>query len=115
MFCVCVLTQTETILFRQLSMDTEDQKMRAKKRSLTLKAFKLLKGKANAKICLPEAAALVASMMGNSGRHPHKDAPIEERRAICDWCVDTIHRHICLINSMCQVRLVLCHVEFQSF
>ena len=51
----------------KVSMDTEEQKVHAKKRSLTLKAFKLLKGSqgSQGKICIPEAAALVASMMGN--------------------------------------------------
>ena len=104
----------------QQSMDTEDQKMRAKKRSLTLKAFKMMlrghepclfssssalvhgRDAANfARICIPEAAALVASMMGNF-RRPCADAPVEERRAISEWCSETIHRHICLVNSMCQ-------------
>ena len=64
--------------------------MRAKKRSLTLKAFKMLsKGGARdgnqaspaQPICIPEAAALVASMMGSSTRHPQKDASMQESHA----------------------------------
>lgn len=60
----------------RLSMDTEEQKMHAKKRSLTLKAFKMLKGRADGpcRICIPEAAALVASMMGNF-RHSQVGGP----------------------------------------
>ena len=102
----------------QMSMDTEDLKTRAKKRSLTLKAFKMMlkchepvsslapahqgRDASNfARICIPEAAALVASMMGNF-RRPCAAATLEERRVISGWCSETIHRHICLVNSMCQ-------------
>lgn len=27
---------------------------------------------------------------------------IAMRRQICSWCVDTIHRHLCLMNSICK-------------
>ena len=26
----------------------------------------------------------------------------ERRKKICGWCVDTIHRHLCLMNSVCK-------------
>lgn len=54
-------------------------------------------------ISIPEAAAQVAAQMG-SVRQARSDASAEERHAIGEWCVDTIHRHICLVNSMCRVR-----------
>lgn len=27
---------------------------------------------------------------------------VERRKRICSWCVDTIHRHLCLMNSVCK-------------
>jgi hypothetical protein len=26
----------------------------------------------------------------------------DDRVSICSWCVDVIHQHICLINSVCK-------------
>jgi len=38
--------------------------------------------------------------------HHHRcarsSASSEERRSVCDWCVDMIYRHLCLMNSMCK-------------
>ncbi len=27
--------------------------------------------------------------------------PLESRKKICTWCAETVHRHLCLMNSMC--------------
>lgn len=78
--------------------------MRAKKRSLVLKVFKMLKNKGggNSMISIPEAVRQVACMMG-SVRVPRQDVSEEERYTISEWCVETIHRHICLVNEICKV------------
>lgn len=62
-------------------------------------------------ISIPEAASQVASLMGNL-RRPRSNASEEERSAVCNWCVDTIHRHICLVNSMCKVCFFIPPVIF---
>lgn len=42
------------------------------------------------------------SQKKSNKRAAHRsDASPEERMAICNWCVDAIHRHICLVNSIC--------------
>ena len=66
--------------------------------------FKTLRaaGQQHSMICIPEAAAQVASLMGRV-RQTLSGASSEDRHAISEWCVDTIHRHICLVNSMCKV------------
>ena len=78
--------------------------MRAKKQSIVLKVFKMLKSKCagTSMISIPEAARHVACMMG-SVRVTRPDASEEERYSISDWCVETIHRHICLVNEVCKV------------
>ena len=37
----------------------------------------------------------------HSQRSPNIHSSDHERRAVSKWCVDVIHKHICLINSMC--------------
>ena len=75
------------------SMDVEEQKARAKKRSLALKELK--EGAA-------EAIAPSFSLQGHNVRQARSNAPLEERQAVCNWCVDAIHWHICLVYSMCK-------------
>jgi hypothetical protein len=39
----------------------------------------------------------------NAGRMANAHmATKAERQRICEWCVDTIHRHMCLMNAMCK-------------
>lgn len=110
------------------SMQLEEAKMISKKKSLFLKCIKILKlrgekesmglapcasdggrqktpqcaaGTSNVLVSVPEAACMVACMMG-SVRQPRVNASQEERDAVCTWCVDAIYRHICLVNSMCK-------------
>jgi hypothetical protein len=35
-------------------------------------------------------------------RRIRASASEEDRATICNWCVDVIHRHFCLINSVCK-------------
>lgn len=35
-------------------------------------------------------------------RSPWSDASAEDRVLACNRCVDIIHRHLCLMNSMCK-------------
>jgi hypothetical protein len=47
--------------------------------------------------------ALSASRdQSTSCRSPRSGATSEERAAACNRCVDIIHRHLCLMNSVCK-------------
>jgi len=98
------------------SMAVEEQKASAKRKMLVQKA---------SRSAVPAGAtASSAAMQGDgfalvSDKNPHtpgcfkggvrhnirqtrSDAPYEERLAVCNWCADIIHRHICLVNAMCK-------------
>ena len=85
------------------SMALEQQKICAKKRSMALKA---LKGSpplpAQSSSCGMGISHNTTSASVNNLRVARIDAPYEERQAVCDWCADVIHRHICLVNAMCR-------------
>jgi hypothetical protein len=84
------------------SMKVEEQKIRVKKQSLMLKAMKTLKLKhVGVMISIPDAVSMVAGMLGNM-RCARISASVEERYSVSEWCIDMIHRHLCLMNSVCK-------------
>ena len=73
-----------------------------------LKAFKFLKASRKHEdelISIPEAVRMVAaSLQGVRATTPqqqHHHQQHTHRQQICKWCADTIHRHLCLMNSVC--------------
>jgi hypothetical protein len=73
------------------SMRIEAEKMAGKKRAFTAKG---------AKAGLSNSASAVHTSQGS--RVPRVNASDEERKAVSRWCADAIHKHICLINSICK-------------
>lgn len=93
------------------SMKMEEQKLDAKKKSLLLKAFKQLKSARkndSDMISIPEAVCMVAcgtcSMSSRCSffQDPEDKALLATRERICHWCCDAIHKHLCLMNSVCE-------------
>lgn len=81
----------------------QDRKNNVKKKSLLFKAFKRLKTRDEGyMINIPEAVCMVASTIGNI-RTPMLHASDDDRMTACHRCVDVIHRHLCLMNSLCKV------------
>ena len=91
-----------TPLLKFCTSKKQQQKTDAKKKSLMLKAFKFLKANRRSDrdlISIPEAVSMVASSMQGVRMHCHSD--MCKRQEVSRWCADTIHRHLCLMNMVC--------------
>lgn len=102
-FACCCVTGPKLIFIAQ------EHKLNTKKKSLMLKAMKVLKlarKSGEDLISIPEAVRLVAcSLQGiRCSSYSQGDDTLlssKTRESVSTWCSETIHRHLCLMNSVC--------------
>jgi hypothetical protein len=91
------------------SMQMEESKLASKRRSVVLRCEKVLllhqegvEASAQPRVDNASSVKIMVDGILRGVRKPASGATREEREAVCTWCVDAIHRHIQLVNSMCK-------------
>lgn len=85
------------------SINMERQKASAKKKHAMTQQRLLSVGSTNTNSNKTQSYCKLVRQSFSAGRMANAHmATKTERQRICEWCVDMIHRHMCLMNTMCK-------------
>jgi uncharacterized protein YeeX (DUF496 family) len=95
------------------SMQDEEKKLDNKKRVHFLKLLKDFKNNnPECRPCLPDIACKVIRSLGNYREIVHCN--IESRKKLARYCVESICRHICMLNKLCVGVITDCKLKHIS-